>query len=399
MTPAPATHRRVLGGRRRGLVLSGLAAGLMMAGASAPSPFYPLLQERLGLTSGVMTTVFAVYAVALLATLLTAGSLSDHVGRRPVVSGGLVLLASSVALLWLADSAGLLLLARTLQGVASGVLLSALSAMVTDFAVRSATAAVVNAVTPMAGLATGAVVGGLVLEASPSDAAGLVFGSLAAVYLVLAVAVWAVPETSSQEPGWRRSLRPRVAVPVPARRLFALSVPVILAGWATGGLFLSLGASIVRVVLHVDDHALQGLAIGVLPAAGAVAVLVLRHRSPRVVTVYGASALAVGTVMGLVALATASFPGYLLATAVAGSGFGPAFMGVVGSLVPAVAVHERAETFAALYTVSYLAFGIPAVVAGVLTPVLTLGVTATSYGACVAVLAAVAAASRARARA
>jgi Na+/melibiose symporter-like transporter len=373
----------------------------MMAGASAPSPFYPLLQESLHLAPVVVTLVFAVYAVALLVALLTAGSLSDHVGRRPVVSGGLVLLAVSVALVWSADSAGMLLLARTLQGLASGVLLAALSAMITDLAPaeRPRSGAVLNSVAPMSGLALGAIGAGLVLEIDESRALGVVFGALTIVYLALAAAVWAAPETSARDEGWLRALRPRVAVPAPARRLFLLSVPVILAGWATGGLFLSLGASIVRVVLHVDGHALQGLTIGLLPAAGAIGVLALRNRPSRVTTIYGASALAVGTLLSIVALASASYPLYVLAVVVAGSGFGPAFMGVVGSLIPAVAVHERAEMFASLYTVSYLAFGIPAVIAGILTPVLTLAVMATIYGACVVALAASAAVFRIRAAA
>lgn len=396
-TPSPQRTAR----HRMGFALAGGAVMLMMAGASAPSPFYPLLQESLDLAPAIITLVFAVYAVALLVALLTAGSLSDHIGRRPVVSGGLVLLAVSVALLWSADSAGVLLLARTLQGLASGVLLAALSAMITDLAdpARPSSAAVLNSVAPMAGLASGAIVGGLVLEADETHAVALVFGSLTAIYAALAVVVWLVPETSARERGWLRSLRPRVAVPASARRIFVMSIPVILAGWATGGLFLSLGASIVRGVLHVDGHALQGLTIGVLPAAGAIAVLALRNRPARVTTIYGAVALAVGTLLSIVALASGSYPLYLLAVAVAGSGFGPAFMGVVGSVIPAVAVHERAEMFASLYTVSYLAFGIPAVIAGVLTPVVTLAVMATVYGACVVVLAASAAVFRVRAAA
>jgi MFS family permease len=396
-TPSPQRTAR----HRMGFALAGGAVMLMMAGASAPSPFYPLLQESLDLAPAIITLVFAVYAVALLGALLTAGSLSDHIGRRPVVSGGLVLLAVSVALLWSADSAGFLLLARTLQGLASGVLLAALSAMITDLAdpARPSSAAVLNSVAPMAGLASGAIVGGLVLEADETHALAIVFGSLTAIYAALAVVVWFVPETSARERGWLRSLRPRVAVPASARRIFVMSIPVILAGWATGGLFLSLGASIVRVVLHVDGHALQGLTIGVLPAAGAIAVLALRNRPARVTTIYGAVALAVGTLLSIVALASGSYPLYLLAVVVAGSGFGPAFMGVVGSVIPAVAVHERAEMFASLYTVSYLAFGIPAVIAGVLTPVVTLAVMATIYGVCVVVLAASAAVFRVRAAA
>ncbi|MFT4213042.1 MAG: MFS transporter [Microbacterium sp.] len=378
--------------RRFGFATTAAAAIAMMAGASAPSPFYPTFQEDLGLSAAGITVAFAVYAVVLLAALLVVGSISDHVGRRPVLSVGLVLLAVGVLLLWDAGSVTVLLTARGLQGLASGLLLSALSATITDFAppTRPQAAAVLNAVAPMIGLAAGALFAGLMLEVSPAPASA-VFLPLAAVYLVLAALVCVAPETSTRMPGWQRALRPRIAVPPAARGPFLRAVPVIVAGWATGGLFLSLGASIVRVQLHTDDHLAEAVVIGVLPATGAVAVLLLRRRPPRVAVVFGAATLAVGTALSLLALANGSFVGYLLAVIVVGSGFGTAFMGTVGILAPLAQVHERAELFAAIYTVSYLAFGVPAVVAGCLTSALGLNTTVLCYGAAVTVFAATAA--------
>ncbi len=108
----------------------------MMAGASAPSPFYPVLQRDIGFSSATLTGIFAVYAVALLLTLLVTGSLSDHLGRRPVVSGALALLAVSMLAFWHADSVTLLVTARIVQGVASGLLLSSLTATVVDLEPR-----------------------------------------------------------------------------------------------------------------------------------------------------------------------------------------------------------------------------------------------------------------------
>jgi len=375
--------------RAFGYALTAIAVVVMMAGASAPSPFYPTLEERLGIGPVDITVVFAVYAVVLLATLLTAGSLSDHIGRRPVISAGFAILAVSLILLWSAGSGGMLIAARAVQGAASGLLLSALSATVTDFAPPSnpRSASVVNSVTPMFGLALGAVFAGALLDlsATPDE---FVFLPLAAAYVVIALAIWLAPETSAREEGWRRSLRPRVAVPRPVRRVFALSIPVLVASWGTGGLFLSLGASIVHAELHVDGHLGQGLVIGVVPLAGAVAVLLLRNSSPRTAVLYGASALAAGTALSLVGLALASFPLYLVAVLVVGTGFGTAFMGTIGSLIPAVAVHQRAELFAALYTVCYLAFSIPAVVAGAFTATVGLPATVLVYGIVVALAAA-----------
>ena len=44
-----------------------------------------LLDHRWGFAPWVLTVAFAVYALGLLAALLVTGSLSDDVGRRPVM--------------------------------------------------------------------------------------------------------------------------------------------------------------------------------------------------------------------------------------------------------------------------------------------------------------------------
>ncbi|TQL66849.1 putative MFS family arabinose efflux permease [Nocardioides albertanoniae] len=378
-------------GRRAGAGVAVGAVVLMMAGASAPSPFYPGLTLDLGLAPWVMTAVFAVYAIALLVTLLVLGSVSDHVGRRPVVTAGSLLLAASFALFQGADTAAVLFGARILQGVASGLLLSTLSAAVADFErpSRPGSAAVANAVAPMVGLAVGAVSAGVVLQVA-GDAQLVVFDTLVVLSLLLAAAVWLIPETAPRHEGLLASLRPRVAVPPAIRGLLARSAPAIFAGWATGGLFLSLGAAIVRTELGATSHVLQGLAIGVLAGSGAVAAYVFRNRSPRVTTLYGTAALAGGTALSLLALPTGSPVAYLVAVVVAGSGFGTAFFGILRTIMPLLPAHERAEVFAVIFIVSYLAFGVPAVVAGLLTPQIGLAATTYAYGAVVIALSATA---------
>ena len=59
---------------------------LMLAASGVPSPLYRVYQEEFGFGPGVLTTIFGIYAFALLASLLVVGGLSDHVGRRPTWS-------------------------------------------------------------------------------------------------------------------------------------------------------------------------------------------------------------------------------------------------------------------------------------------------------------------------
>ena len=192
--PAVAAARPS-GRRRVGFVVVLVALTVFLIGASAPSPFYPVLQERIGFSSVVMTLIFAVYAVAMLVTLLLTGSLSDHLGRRPVMAAGLLVLAGSMAAFWHADSVGVLITARVVQGFGAGLLMSSMSAAVVDLEPqgRPGIGAIANSVTPLAGLAAGGLISGLVLDHVPGAPLTAVFGVLTALFVLMAVLVWIAP--------------------------------------------------------------------------------------------------------------------------------------------------------------------------------------------------------------
>src|SRR5712692_4592449 len=90
---------------------------VFLAGSSAPTPLYTLYQAAGGFSPITTTIVFGVYALAVLAALLTVGSLSDYVGRRPVLLVAIVLQA--VVMLVFATAGGVLhlLVARIVQAL------------------------------------------------------------------------------------------------------------------------------------------------------------------------------------------------------------------------------------------------------------------------------------------
>lgn len=376
-----------------GFLVMLVALTIFMIGASAPSPFYPVLQERLDFSPVTMTLVFAVYAATMLVTLLLTGSLSDHLGRKPVISAGLLILAVSMTAFWHAESVGVLITARLVQGVGAGLLMSSLSAAIVDLEPRSrpGLGAIMNSVVPLGGLAAGALIAGIVLDLVDQEPLAVVFGVLTALLVILAVVVWLAPETSARSAGVLASLRPEVGVPVEARAAFYRSLPALIAGWATSGFYLSLGAPLVAQELGGADHISQGLVVTAINGAGALMCLVARRWSNRQVTLYGTTVLAVGTVLTLVALVAGSLPWFLVAAVFTGTGFGTAFMGLLRSVTPLARPENRGELFAAVFVASYIAFGIPAVLAGFGVVKFGLMPTAIAYGSVVALLAAVAA--------
>ena len=70
-----------------------------LAASSAPTSLYAVYQARWGLTPITVTIVFGIYALAVLAALLTLGSFSDYVGRRPVLLSAIVIQAAGLVVL------------------------------------------------------------------------------------------------------------------------------------------------------------------------------------------------------------------------------------------------------------------------------------------------------------
>src|SRR5690348_5010226 len=93
-----------------------------MLGTTLPTPLYDLYQAQWHFSSVVITVVFAVYAVAVLAALLLAGRSSDQAGRRPVLAVALGASALSTVVFIVAPDGGALVAARILTGLSAGLM-------------------------------------------------------------------------------------------------------------------------------------------------------------------------------------------------------------------------------------------------------------------------------------
>jgi MFS family permease len=371
--------------------LLAVTLGLLLFASSAPSPLYIVYQAEWGFGSITLTSVFAVYALALLGALMVAGSVSDHVGRRPTLLVALAIEIVSMGLFAEAQGVVWLFGARILQGVATGVAMGAISAALLDLqpARSPRLGALIGVAAPMTGLACGALGAGLLVEYGP-DPTRLIFWLLLVVFALLALAATAVPETVRRDGPWRHALRPQVAVPRPLRAAFAATIPALTATWALGGLILSLGPSLTARVLGEGSHVAGGLPIFIMAGVSAMASVWLRDVSPRSTAVGGLLALIAGVALALVALSGGSSALFLVGTAVAGLGFGPAFAGAFRALSTRAPADQRAGFISAILTVSYLAFSLPAVVTGVAVTRWGLSDTAQVYGLVLIALAAVA---------
>ncbi|MFA0848437.1 MFS transporter [Curtobacterium sp. WHRI 8282] len=370
-----------------------LAAMLLVSVASSavPSPIYPVYAAEWHLTPLMLTGVFAIYVAGLLASLLVAGRLSDHVGRKPVLVVGGLGVALSLGLFAMADGVVALIVDRIVQGVSVGLLIGALGAALIDNSLERhpTMAGVLNGVIPPIALATGAMSSGALVQwgPAPEQLVYLLFGAL---LVLLVLALFVVPEQVQRRPGAFRSLRPTISVPRSSRRLFRGVAGSLVASWALGGMFLSLVPSALGTVFGITNHFAAGALIAVVTGVGALTGLAIQRMDTRRAVLLGLVALVLGPIVTVSFVFAHSLPGMVVGSAIAGVGFGAGFQAPLRMLLATAAPTHRAGLLSTIYVVSYLAFGVPSVIGGLLEPSVGLVPVIAGYGGFIVLAAVVA---------
>ena len=390
-----AERRQGLSGQPALVLLASLIVSLLAA-SGAPTPLYAIYQQRWGFSPVTTTIVFGVYALAVLASLLTFGRLSDYTGRRPVLLTALAVQVVSLVVFAVAHGVGDLLIARVIQGLATGAALGAIGAGMLD--IDRERGALANALSPGLGTGSGALLSALFVRYLPAPT-HLVYLALIGIIALQAAGVARLRETVTPERVPAAALVPEVRLPKSVRGPVLAAAPVLFAVWALAGLYGALGPALVRALTGSGSVVLGGLSLTVLTATAVTSVYLLRKAPARGVMLAGIAALVAGVSITLVALGTGSAWLFFAGTAVSGIGFGSGFQGGIRTVVPVAAPHERAGVLSLLFTVSYLGMGVPAVAAGFLA-VHGAGLTgaARDYGAALIVLAALAVAALVRTR-
>ncbi|SFB64510.1 Predicted arabinose efflux permease, MFS family [Rhizobium sp. NFR07] len=379
-TVAPAASS----GPTRMTVFSFLGAVMISACSSAPTPLYHLYQETLHLTPGMITLVFGSYAFALLAALLTVGGLSDFLGRRPLILLALLLNATALVIFLIAQSGPTLLAARIVQGLATGVAFPTFGATILD--TNREKAPLLNGITAFLGLTIGSLLGGILVDYAPYPT-HLVYVVLLGLTGLAITTLFFMPETISQRPGAIASLRPHVSVPRKARSTLLRVTPVNVAGWSLGGFYLSLMPTLVTVATGIVSPFVGASVVATLMLSGTASVLIFRKLPAQRVLLTGTAGLIAGVLITLSGVHLQAVTAIFVGTATAGLGFGSIFSNILRILLPLAETHERAELFAAFLIESYLAFALPAILAGFAAPVIGLQATIYVYGAAVILLA------------
>src|SRR5207344_491795 len=146
-------------------VFAVITAMTFAASGAAPTALYQRYQDVFGLTPFVLTIIFGAYVLSLLGALLTVGSLSDYIGRRPAILAALALNVAAMLMFISADSAAALIAARAVQGFATGLATATLGAAIMD--TDKSRGPVLNSITAFVGLTVGSLGGGALVTYAP----------------------------------------------------------------------------------------------------------------------------------------------------------------------------------------------------------------------------------------
>src|SRR4029079_1007199 len=228
----------------------------VMAGVNLAAPLYAVYADELGFSGLVLTTVFATYAVTLVASLLLCGRLADRFGRRPVILAGLATGCLALVVFTAAESTAWLYAARALQGIAVALISGPATAALVEIDPQRDTRrpALLAGLAQTVGSGLGPVIAGCLAQWGPDPLRLSYLVGLAGTLVAVGFA-WRLPEQATGGEPWRIQW-PRV----PARLRTDFLRVGLTAGlvWASLALYLSVVPSYVADLLATDNLALLG---------------------------------------------------------------------------------------------------------------------------------------------
>ena len=384
MSVETATVTEVPAPVRRRIAPWALVAAAMFAVAWGGNEFTPLLvMYRLdhGYSPVVVDVFLFAYVLGIVPALLLGGPLSDRLGRRPLMlPAPFVAAAGSIVLAFGADSAPLLVVGRILSGIALGLGMAVggswvkeLSQQPWDARAGAGAGARRAAMSLTAGFALGAGVAGVLAQWAPWPS-GLAYATHLVITLGAGLAVATAPETRAATPvDERRPLVEDLKIPAAAHRRFRTVIAPV-APWVFGAASCAYAVMPALMTEHSGGKPVAFSALLCVVALGCgfgIQALGRRIDTPRSARalVVALIVLVAGMVAGAVAADRLTVPLALAGAAVLGCGYGLALVSGLQEIQRIAGPDDLAGLTAVFYSLTYLGFAVPAVLAVVVQTV------------------------------
>jgi len=378
-TPAPHEHRRSWG-------FAALLASLSMLGPFAVDmylPAFPDIAADFGASSIALQQTLSLYMFAYAFMMLWHGALSDALGRRPIVLGGLAVFAIGTLGCAIAGNIETLWLFRAMQGLSAGVGLVVGRAIVRDRFHGPEAQRMMSQMTLVFGIgpALAPIVGGALLNLLGWRS--IFWFLLAWTLALLALSSWALPETLPVH--HRHQLHPRALWrnyrAVLGQPVFALLALVPALNFCAFFIYIAAAPAFLVKLLGVSTWGfawlflpmISGIMIGAL-ISGRIAGRLSPKRTIRA----GYALLAFGVVVNL--LICALLPPYVAWNVL------PIMIYTIGSslIMPTVTL-LMLDLFPTMRGMTsslqgFVQFGLGGVIAGTIAPLLAQSLMALAFG-------------------
>ncbi|CAM4176630.1 MFS transporter [Nocardia ninae] len=347
-------------------------AAAMFAIAWGGNEFTPLLvmYKNHGLPVTTVDLLLFYYVLGIVPALLIGGPLSDRYGRRALLRPGpLITAAGSLLLAFGSASVPALSAGRVLCGIALGLAMAVGSSWLKELAqppfgpaLPGGTGARRSAMSLTGGFAVGAGFAGVLAQWAPWPNT---LAYLINVALCLVAALWVaqVPETvvPQKNPG---RLRDDLKVPAAGHRRFrCVALPVALWLFTSAGTAYAVMPTLMAPHIHGAPIAFSAL-VGVITLSCGFAIQSVARRIDKPGTARAAVVSLAFVTCGMITAAWASAALTLwatLATAVVlGAGYGIGLVAGLQEIERIATPADLAGLTAVFYSVSYLGFGVPA---------------------------------------
>ncbi|MGE5435259.1 MAG: MFS transporter [Candidatus Doudnabacteria bacterium] len=359
-----ATAVGAVASRNTGFVLVAYAFLVTMIGTTLPTPLYPLYEQRYSFGELMVTVIFAVYALGVIAGLLVFGNLSDEIGRKPVLLTGLAFSAISAFLFVFAGSLVPIFVGRVVSGLSAGVFTGTATAMLVDLAPggRRRMASFVAVVVNLGGLGLGTLLSGLLADHARSPLRLPFIVDL--VLLVPAVLGLLVTPETVQRQAFRLRLQ-RLSVPPEVRSVFIRGATAGFGSFAVAGVFSSVAPVFLGAILGRTSHTLAGAIVFILFSASIVGQLLVSRLSDRRALILGCALLAGGVGLLALALWIESLAALIASASVVGLGQGLVIGAGLAAINQRAPVEHRGETASSFFVVMYVGLSLPVIGVGI----------------------------------
>ncbi|GLV60281.1 MFS transporter [Dictyobacter sp. S3.2.2.5] len=377
-------------GRASGFALAAYAFVVTMLGTTLPTPLYPIYQQEFSFSSLIVTVIYATYAVGVIAALLLFGQLSDEIGRRRVLLGGLLLAVASALAFLFATGLPLLFVGRLLSGLSAGIFTGTATATLVDLAPqeKQRQATLIAAGANMGGLGCGPLLAGILAQYAVQPLR-LVFIVNIVLLLLAIIGTWIMPEPIEVKEHAR--LRPqRLRIPQQVRATFIRVAIPGFAGFAVLGLFTAVAPVFLSQMLHITNHALTGLIVFAVFAASTCGQLLLEHISQRRALPLACIGLIVGLILVAGGLLARSLTLLVAGAIVAGLGQGLSLRAGLAAINAKSPATQRGEISSSYFVVLYIAISIPVIGVGIAAQLFGLQVAGIAFSIIMAILALIA---------